>query len=221
MSFKDRNSRLRAVYEAGLLIVGCVIYALSMVYVNQIEVIPGSMLGLAVTANSIFGTPIGAVNLLLNIPVMIFVTKKRGLKVLIYTVIIMAGTSALMDLWAWMTPETATASPLLISVLGGAAMGVGAGMLIASGGTMAGTTALALLAKRRISRLSYGTILFIMDCAIMLLCALILRSWSAIVYSALYGFIVAKVMDLMIWADKKITARLFAGPQTNRQEERK
>ena len=209
MPLEGKKRNARRIYEALLLIVGCVIYALSMVYVNQIEVIPGSMLGLAVTANSLLDTPIGAVNLLLNVPVMILVTKKQGMKVLAYTVIIMAGTSALMDLWAWMTPLFNSEHPVLIAALGGAAMGIGAGMLMASGGTMAGTTALALLAKKRAARLSYGSILFIMDCSIMLLCCLALQSWKAILYSALYSFIVAKVMDLIMWLDGKINMRFF------------
>lgn len=208
MPHKVKGRRARLAYELCLLAAGCVIYALSMVYVNQIEVIPGSMLGLAVTANSLFGTPIGAVNLLLNVPVMLLVTKKQGVKVLAYTVIILAGTSALMDLWAWMTPEGG-GGPLLVAAAGGVAMGLGAGMLMAAGGTMAGTTALALLVKKRAARLSYGTILFAMDCTIMLACALALRSWSAILYSALYGFVVAKVMDAVMWLSGRIDRRYF------------
>ena len=147
MIFPQRKSR-RALYEWALLIIGCLIYALSMEYVNQIQVIPGSMLGIAVTANHLLGTPNGLVNLLLNIPIMILITRKQGPKILIYTAFIMAFTSLLIDTFSWMTPLFTFIGSIPTALIGGVTMGIGAGLLIAAGGTMAGTTALTLLIQQ-------------------------------------------------------------------------
>lgn len=183
--------------EWALLVVGCVIYSLSTVLIKDVNVIPGSFLGLAVAANKIWNVPTGLMNLLLNIPVMILVTRKMGMKVLIYTCFIMAFTSLLIDWWSPLFPAL-VANPFLLAILGGVTMGIGAGLLILAKGTMAGTTALTLLIQRVLRTWSFGTILFCADSLIVLIGSLIVKDWKAILYSLLYSFCCAKTMDLII-----------------------
>lgn len=196
---KDRERTI----EITLLIIGCVIYALSCVLIKDVAVIPGSFLGIAVTANKMTGVPVGMTNLLLNIPVMVLATRKLGPKVLIYTVFIMTATSLLIDWWSPLFPVI-RGNAYWLSVAGGVSMGLGAGLLILAKGTMAGTTALTLLVQKVLTRFRFGTILFAMDGCIVLLGAVIaVGDWRAILYSLLYSFSCAKTMDLIMILGQK------------------
>ena len=180
-----------------LLLTGCIIYALSTVLIKDADVIPGRFLGIAVALNKALGLHTGMMNLLMNIPVMILVTRKLGRKVLVYTVFIMAFTSLLIDWWSPLFPEVRW-NVYLLAGTGGIAMGIGAGLLILAKGTMAGTTALTLLLQRVLKKLSFGTILFSVDSLIVLLGSIIVGNWKAILYSLLYSFCCAKTMDIVI-----------------------
>lgn len=177
---------------------GCVIYAASLGLIRDIPVIPGSFLGVSVALNKVFGFPEGLVNLLLNIPVMLLVTRKMGAKVLAYTVFILSFTSLLIDYWAPLFPDLSQVNVYLLSAVSGVVMGAGAGLLILAKGTMAGTTALTLLLQRVLKRLRFGTILFAVDSLIVLLGTVIVQNWQAVLYSLLYSFSCAKTMDLVI-----------------------
>lgn len=185
-------------YEMLLIAVGCVIYSLSMIMINPIELIPGSFLGLAVACHKVFGTPTGVVNLLLNIPIMLLCVKIFGKKMLYYTVIIMVGTSALIDLFSIWAPERMYMNPIVISILGGFVMGVGAGILLEAGGTMAGTTALARIINNKLPKISVGNSLIIMDTVIILTGCVLIHSFSALLYSLLYTLSCSKTIDIVM-----------------------
>ena len=179
--------------EWPLLLIGCVIYALSTAPIRDVDVIPGSFLGIAVALRKALGFPTGLVNLLLNIPIMLLVTRRLGVKVLTYTVIILAGTALLIDWWSPLFPAFGW-NVYLLAAAGGVTMGVGAGLLILAKGTMAGTTALTLLLERVFKRLSFGTILFAADSLIVVIGG----NWKAILYSLLYSFCCAETMDVVL-----------------------
>ncbi len=184
--------------ELLLIAVGCVIYALSMTMIEPIELIPGSFLGLATALHKLLKTPVGTVNLLLNIPIMILCVKIFGRKMLYYTVIIMIGTSLLIDLFNVFAPHSGYMPPVLIALLGGAVMGIGAGLLLAAGGTMAGTTALARIINKRFPKVSVGNILIVLDTVIILTGCALLKSFSALLYSLLYTLSCAKTIDAVL-----------------------
>lgn len=186
-----------------LLLVGCIIYSASMTVIKGVNVIPGSMLGIAVAVNRAFGIQIGLVNLLLNIPIMITATRKMGLKVLVYTAFIILLTSVLIDWWVPIVPDMPVTNPYVLAGVSGIIMGLGAGLLIRAGGTMAGTTALTLLLQPVLKKLSFGTILFLMDAVIVLMGTIVVGDRKAVVYSLLYSFCCAKVMDMVIDYRKK------------------
>ncbi len=190
-------------YELTLIAIGCIIYALSMTMIEPIELIPGSFLGIAVALHKLFDTPSGAVNLLLNIPVMILCAKIFGKKTLYYTILIMAATSVLIDLFSIFAPDKPYMNGAVIALTGGFVMGVGAGLLLAAGGTMAGTTALSKIINQKFPRLSVGNILILLDMAVILTGCAILRSVSALLYSVLYTLACSKTIDLVIFLVKR------------------
>lgn len=191
--------------EFTFLLVGCLIYAFSMVVINPIELIPGSVLGVSVICHKVLNWQTGLTNFLMNIPIMIICVKCFGRKILYYTIIILAGTSALIDWFCLAAPTHVYAPAILISVLGGALMGIGAGLLLLAGGTMGGTTAIARMINKKNQEISIGNSLIIMDCCIVIVGAIALHSVKALIYSLIYSIVCAKVIDLTYLVYNQIT----------------
>lgn len=103
--------------------IGCLIYSLSVVlFIDPVQIIPGSVTGIGVVVKALTGFPIGALNLIINIPLVIIGTMVLGKKLLVYTGLTVLLTSAFMDLFAFMEPFTQDV--LLASIFGGILMGV-------------------------------------------------------------------------------------------------
>lgn len=197
----------RIIKELFLIAIGSLIYAISMLTIDPVDLVPGSFLGVASVLHKLIGTPIGMVNLICNIPVLVLCLKFFGQKMLYYTIIIMAGTSGLIDLLSVWAPHTVYMPVWLIAAAGGTVMGIGAGILLVAGGTMAGTTALARLIQKKYTSWSVGNLLIIMDSAIILLGALLLRNPLSLVYSIIYTLFCSKTIDLVYRIQKKVSER--------------
>jgi len=105
--------------ELAILAAGCILYVLSTILINPVDIVPGSVLGVSVVANSILGVSIGTVNMICNIPIMIFCTMCFGKKILIYTIMIIVSTSVMIDWWLPYFPAVLVQHGLLLAILGG------------------------------------------------------------------------------------------------------
>lgn len=180
-----------------MLAAGCIFYVLSALLINPVAIVPGSVLGVSVITHELLGAPIGMVNLLCNMPIMIFCTRCFGKKILIYTIIIIVTTSVLIDCWLPYFPEILSQHGLVLAILGGALMGLGAGLLMRAGGTMGGTTAIGRILERRYPRMNMGYALFIMDTIVILTGVILLKSVAGLMYSIVYTLVCSKVIDMV------------------------
>jgi uncharacterized membrane-anchored protein YitT (DUF2179 family) len=185
--------------EILLILAGCIIYALSIICISQVTIVPGSVIGIAVICNTIFKTPIGIVNLVLNIPILIIGTKFIGKKLLLYTLLTLFGTSLLIDLFNPLSVHVPLWQPLVISILGGLSMGIGAGILLKAGATMGGTTAIARLIQLKYPAFKIGNSLILMDGVIIIFGVVFLKDYMALVYSILYTVVCMKTIDLILY----------------------
>ena len=188
--------------ELAILAAGCILYVLSTILINPVDIVPGSVLGVSVVANSILGVSIGTVNMICNIPIMIFCTMCFGKKILIYTIMIIVSTSVMIDWWLPYFPAVLVQHGLLLAILGGILMGIGAGLLMRAGGTMGGTTAIGRLLEKRNPRLNMGNTLFVMDTAIIVVGSVLLKSFTGLLYSVVYTLVCSKAIG-MIYSCKR------------------
>lgn len=183
--------------EAVILMAGCLFYVLSALLINPVAIVPGSVLGVSVVAHELLGMPIGMVNLLCNVPIMIFCTRCFGKKILVYTIVIIVTTSVLIDWWLPFFPVVLSQHGLMLAALGGVLMGLGAGLLMRAGGTMGGTTAIGRILERRYPGMNMGAALFIMDTTVILAGVVLLKSFAGLLYSVVYTLICSKVIDMV------------------------
>lgn len=183
------------------IVVGCLIYALSVVlFIDPIRIIPGSITGIGVVVKAVTGFPIGGLNFIINIPLVIIGTVVLGKRLLVYTGLTVFLTSVMMDGLAFLQPFTQDV--MLASIFGGVVMGIGLGLIIDGGGTTGGTTLVGRLVSRKLPHLPMGTILLIGDFIIITCGSIVLKNWDLFLYSVIDLYICVVAIDLVIYGPK-------------------
>lgn len=200
--------------ELSYILVGCVLYALSVVwFLDPAKIIPGSVTGIAVVTKALFDIPIGILNLLINAPLVLIAVFFLGKKLLVYTALTVLLTSVLMDWWAALPPVTN--DMLLASVFGGVLMGIGLGLILKGGATTGGTTVVGRLVVRKYPNLPIGTILLIGDFIIITVGSVLLKDWDLFLYSVLDLYICVIAIDKVMYGfDVKAAAVFYTSDPT-------
>ncbi len=183
------------------IVIGCLIYALSVVlFIDPIRIIPGSITGIGVVVKAVTGFPIGGLNFIINIPLVIIGTIVLGKRLLVYTGLTVFLTSVMMDGMAFLQPFTQDV--MLASIFGGVVMGIGLGLIIDGGGTTGGTTLVGRLVSLKLPHLPMGTILLVGDFIIITCGSIVLKNWDLFLYSVIDLYICVVAIDLVIYGPK-------------------
>jgi uncharacterized membrane-anchored protein YitT (DUF2179 family) len=173
------------------LTIGAAIAAVSvMLFLAPFDIAPSGVSGIAVILNHAIATPVGWVVLLLNIPIQImgFYMLPGGWRTVvrtIYTVTIF--TIGLEYLGGFFPPQGISDERLLNAIFGGVIGGIGTGIIIRAGGTLGGTSTLALIIQRR-TGMPLSSIYLYTDTAVICIAGLIF-GWEAALYAAVALFI--------------------------------
>ena len=188
------------------ILVGCILYALSVVlFIDPVHIIPGSVTGIAVIVKALFNTPIGVLNLVINVPLILVAVFFLGKKLLVYTGLTIFLTSVMIDWWAVLPPFTN--DMLLSSVFGGIVMGIGLGMIIKAGATTGGTTVVGRLVVRKYPNIPIGNVLMVGDFMIITVGSVLLKDWDLLLYSILDLYVcVVAINKVMYGFDSKVAA---------------
>lgn len=184
--------------ELLLIVVGCVLYSLSVVlFMDPIHIIPGSVTGIAVVVKALFDIPIGVLNLVVNIPLVVVAMFFLGRKMLVYTALTILLNSVLMDWLAFLPPFTT--DMMLASVYGGVLMGIGLGMILKSGATTGGTTVVGRLIVRKHPNIQIGYVLMVGDFIIITAGSFLLKDWNLMLYSLINLYICSVINNKVIY----------------------
>lgn len=193
----SRAARLLVKYL--IIVFGSVIYAVGFqffLYPNSIT--SGGVVGIAMIINQLSGLPVGVLTILLNIPLFLVAWRHFGLDFLVGSLVGMGLSSVLVDLFA-VFGIRATSDPMLAAVIGGVIKGFGLGVIYYVGATTGGIDIVVKLLRTRFMQLNFGTIMLILDAAIILAYALIIKNYDSAMYSVITMFVVTKVIDLVLY----------------------
>lgn len=188
--------------ELLILIVGCGVYAVSVIFIEPVSVVTGGALGICIVCNKLFGTPMGLANLLINIPIMFFCIKILGKKSLAYTGIIIVLTSVMIDSWGKWIPALPFNNQWIVMAISGVLMGISCGVLMSIGGTFGGSSTVVCILKHHFPGINAGNLQFIIDGSVVLLGVLLLRSFEALLLSIAYTLIYSKIIGLIFNSEK-------------------
>lgn len=184
------------------IVVGCVLYALSVVlFIDPVHIIPGSVTGIGVVVKTLTGFPIGLLSIIINVPLVIWATVVLGPRILVHTGLTVFLSSVLIDVLAFLQPFTT--DMFLASVFGGVVMGVGLGLILDGGGTTGGTTVVGRLVLKRWPNIPMGDVLLVGDFIIITIGSILLRDWDLFLWSLVDLYVCVVVINFVMYNFKK------------------
>ena len=182
-----------------VIIVGCAIYGAATDYILlPNSVTSGGVMGIAIIINKLTQLPIGVMNILMNVPLFLAAWKLFGKKFLIDSLIGMSVSSVAVDLFA-LRELVLTGDPMLASIIGGVVKGAGLGMVLYTGATTGGVDIVAKFLRKKFAHINFGTIVLIMDTAVILTYAAVLGKYESAMYSLVSMFVIGKVTDAILY----------------------
>lgn len=123
-----------------------------IVFLAPNNIAPTGVTGISIISNFLFGTPIGVLIFILNIPIQMLGARLlpggwRNIVRALYVILIYS--IAIDRLGQYIPPEFSSDNELLAAVFGGVIGGIGSGIVIRAGGNFGGTSTLALIIQRR------------------------------------------------------------------------
>jgi len=175
---------------------GAVITAVALdMFLIPNKVAAGGVSGLATVLHHLFGVPVGAAMLALNIPLFLASVKVLGAKFGVRTLYGAAILSLVIDLAAPFIPVL-THDLLLSSLYGGVLTGVGLGLVFRFGGTTAGTD-LAAAIINKLTRVSVGQSLLAVDFCVITFAGIAFASAELSLYALISLWLTSQIIDLV------------------------
>ncbi|MBQ9680086.1 MAG: YitT family protein [Ruminococcus sp.] len=188
---------------------GACIYALSVdFFTAPNNIAPGGVTGLATMLNHLFFTPIGAMALIINIPLFIWGGIESGWRFIFRTIIATGAVSLLIDLFAlW---DISYHGDLIIaSIFGGILSGTGLGLIFLRGGSTGGTDIIARNLNRRFPYISIGSIVLFSDAVVVALSAIVYGSLENALYAVIAIFTSSKLIDAVVFGFSRDNGKLL------------
>ncbi|MDR1464818.1 MAG: YitT family protein [Oscillospiraceae bacterium] len=177
-------------------LLGCACYAASINFlVLPNHFAQSGFTGLSIVLHTLLHTPVGMVNLALNVPLILIAWRALGWRFVSKTLWVTVELSFVIDLLARWAPYTYTENPLLAAIFCGALGGFGLALIFLRGATSGGTDVVGWLVRRWRPHLSLGRVIMAADAAVVLAGALVFRSVESALYAVIALFISGRVID--------------------------
>ena len=155
--------------------------------------------GIALIFYHLFGSPIGTVALILNIPIAIFCFRILGRVFFMHSVRTIIITSLIMDYVAPLFPVY-TGDRLLAALCSGILSGLGYAFIYMRGSSTGGVDFIILSVKARRPHMSIGKITFVIDLTVVLIgTAAISRDIDGLIYGAIVSFLISLMVDKVMY----------------------
>jgi uncharacterized membrane-anchored protein YitT (DUF2179 family) len=168
--------------------------------------VPGGISGIAMIANYFAGLPVGALIMVLNIPVFLLGLKTMGKKYVVNSLAGMVVSSVFIDLFHEVLKlPSATGNPVLASIYGGVMLGVGLGIVFRGRASTGGSDIIGMVISKY-TGMSLGYGIMVTDFLVISASGLALRSLEAPLYGYLVLFLSTKVIDMILegWSYSKL-----------------
>jgi uncharacterized membrane-anchored protein YitT (DUF2179 family) len=192
--------KIKDTLSAGALVVlGSVImgfgYALFLI---PHHFVPGGVSGVAIIVNSLSRFPVGALILILNIPIFALGYKFMGRESAVRSLVGLFLSSFFIDLFNEVIGfPSATANPILAAIYGGVLLGIGLGLVFRGRASTGGSDILGQILNKRFG-LSIGMSIMLIDFFIISASGFVYRKLEAPLYGYLVLFVSAKVIDMVL-----------------------
>ncbi len=191
-------------YQTALMLlkvtIGTAIFSLGFdLFLVPHEFNAGGLSGLAQILVTLLGFgSVGIVTAIINLPLFIFGYKWIGKKFFWGSLFGMAMMSLTLELFALLpVPQV---DPLLSTLYGGCACGLGLGMVFVAGGSTGGSDIIVRLLQRKWQHIPIGTINICFDAAVAVLTGIVFNDMTRALYTGVTVFLTGKVIDMVVYS---------------------
>lgn len=199
----EKNKAARLTLDGGFYLLGSICYALSVnVFSAPNQIAPGGVTGVATLLNYAFHLPIGAMILVINLPLLIAAWRKCGVGFTVRTLIVTVLSSVVIDVTARFLPPF-RGEMILVALFGGVLSGAGLGLIYMRGATTGGSEIVARLLERRLRHVPIGRLILLVDAVVVAVSALVYRQIESALYALILIFVSSLVMDAIVYGGEK------------------
>ena len=190
-----------------LLVVGCAVMGLAYaLFLIPHHFVPGGVSGIAIIINAFAGWPVGALIVVLNVPVFLLGLKTMGKRYVLHSLAGMIVSSAFIDLFnKVLRLPSATDNAVLAAIYGGVMLGVGLGIVFRGRASTGGSDIIGMVLSKH-TGLSLGFGIMIADFVVISASGLAFGSLEAPLFGYLVLFLSTKVIDMVLegWSYSKL-----------------
>ena len=154
--------------------------------------------GIMLLLHHFFGTPLGIINLLVNIPLILICYRFLSKKFVLKSIATLLTIVLVIDLVCPHLPVY-TADKLLAAICAGTLDGVGAALIFANNSSGGGMDFVTMSIKSRRPYFSVGTISFSVAAIIITVSGICYHDFTGIIYGAIIEFIASMIMDRVLY----------------------
>ncbi len=192
--------------DTALIITGCLIYAFGIaMFLDPNNLTPAGISGLAIAINygieGAFGfTPIstGTMIVLANVPIMLLGVWKLGGRFFVSTVVATALSSWFIDLFK-LYGKALTEDLMLASILGGAFVSLGIGLVFRAGATTGGSDVIVRVLRTRYRHIKTGAMFWFIDGFTVLVSTLVFGRIEVLLYAIITLAVQTVVLDRVLY----------------------
>lgn len=180
-------------------LVGSIMYALSIhTFTSPNQIAPGGVTGIATLINAMFDIPIGTGVLVMNIPIIIVGFMYVGKRFMIKTLISIATFTIFTD-YIFASLPVFTDDRLLATIIGGAMMGAGIGLVLSRNASGGGTDVIIKIILNKMPHLKFGNVVLIFNGIVLALSIFAYKSFVPAMYASISLFISSKAIDSVLY----------------------
>jgi len=160
-------------------------------------IVGGGVSGIASVLYVLFGLPIGAVSLALNLPLLFIGWRELGNRFTFRTLRVVAVISVATDVVLKDIPAY-SGEKLIAAIFAGVFLGAGLGIILYRGDSTGGTDIIVKLIQRRYRHISLVSIVMLTDAAVVAAAAWAYKSIDTVLYGSIMIFVSSAVIDKII-----------------------
>lgn len=204
------GSRSKTLVMDGLFFVaGALIDAVAVnVFTAPNHIAPGGITGIGTMLNYLFQTPIGMVNMIINIPIIIWAIVEIGYKLVAKSIAAIIVFSVAIDTLALVLPAY-DGNPFLAAIFGGVLEGIGLALVFMRGSTTGGTDMIARLLGKHFRHLSMGKLMLAVDLVIIAASALVYQKLESALYAIIAIFVSTRIIDTILYGTDSGNGKLY------------
>jgi uncharacterized membrane-anchored protein YitT (DUF2179 family) len=181
------------------IVLGCAIMGLSYsMFLIPHHFVPGGVSGLAIIINYFIKLPVGAMIIVLNIPIFVFGLRTMGKKYVLKSLAGMLISSVMIDAFNLVLRiPSATDNKILASIYGGILLGIGLGIVFRGHASTGGSDIVGMVVSKY-TGISIGFGILVADFVIISASGFAFRDLEAPLYGYIVLFLSTKVIDMIL-----------------------